>query len=48
VILIGPGQSGDAPMFPHLMAHLSVAPTGPVGPAPAPTGSEPTRRTRPV
>src|SRR6218665_408225 len=35
-------------MFPHLMAHLSVAPTGPVGPAPAPTGSEPTRRTPPV
>src|SRR6218665_822746 len=34
-------------MFPHLMAHLSVAPTGPGGPAPAPTGPEPTRRTPP-
>lgn len=28
MILIGPGQAGDAPMFPHLMAHLSVAPAG--------------------
>ena len=25
VTLVGPGQAGDAPMFPHLMRHLRVA-----------------------
>jgi transposase len=29
VVLVGPGQAGDAPMFPHLMAHLHVARPGP-------------------
>nr|WP_300009216.1 IS5 family transposase [Pseudonocardia sp.] len=29
VVLIGPGQAGDAPMFPHLMRHLSIARLGP-------------------
>ncbi len=29
VVLVGPGQGGDAPMFPHLMAHLHVARVGP-------------------
>ncbi|WP_246086162.1 IS5 family transposase, partial [Pseudonocardia hydrocarbonoxydans] len=29
VVLVGPGQAGDAPMFPHLMAHLSIARSGP-------------------
>lgn len=29
VVLVGPGQSGDAPMFAHLMAHLHVARPGP-------------------
>jgi transposase len=29
VILIGPGQAGDAPMFLHLMAHLRIARHGP-------------------
>lgn len=24
VVLVGPGQAGDAPMFPHLMEHLSI------------------------
>jgi len=28
VILVGPGQSGDAPMFPALMGHLRVARPG--------------------
>jgi hypothetical protein len=28
VVLTGPGQAGDAPMFPHLMAHLSIARPG--------------------
>jgi putative transposase len=28
VVLVGPGQAGDAPMFPHLMAHLSIARPG--------------------
>ena len=28
VTLIGPGQAGDAPMFPHLMRHLPVARRG--------------------
>ena len=28
-MLIGPGQAGDAPMFPHLMEHLSIARLGP-------------------
>ncbi len=29
VALVGPGQSGDAPMFPHLMDHLKVSRPGP-------------------
>ena len=29
VVLIGPGQAGDAPMFPVLMEHLSVSRRGP-------------------
>ena len=29
VVLVGPGQAGDAPMFGHLMAHLRVARAGP-------------------
>lgn len=29
VILVGPGQAGDAPMFAHLMAHLRIARPGP-------------------
>lgn len=29
VVLIGPGQAGDAPMFPILMQHLRVARSGP-------------------
>jgi hypothetical protein len=29
VVLVGPGQAGDAPMFPHLMDHLRVARPGP-------------------
>jgi transposase len=29
VVLVGPGQAGDAPMFPVLMDHLSVARRGP-------------------
>jgi putative transposase len=29
VVLVGPGQAGDAPMFPHLMMHLSIARRGP-------------------
>ncbi|WP_414706237.1 IS5 family transposase [Pseudonocardia sp. HH130629-09] len=29
VVLLGPGQGGDSPMFPHLMAHLSIARPGP-------------------
>ncbi|MBB5617530.1 putative transposase [Chryseoglobus frigidaquae] len=29
VVLVGPGQAGDAPMFPVLMAHLHVARRGP-------------------
>ena len=29
VVLVGPGQAGDAPMFPVLMDHLSVARVGP-------------------
>ena len=29
VVLIGPGQAGDAPMFGHLMRHLRVARHGP-------------------
>lgn len=29
VVLVGPGQAGDAPMFPHLMAHLRVTRHGP-------------------
>lgn len=29
VVLVGPGQAGDAPMFPHLMTHLSIARPGP-------------------
>ncbi|MGW1680620.1 IS5 family transposase [Saccharopolyspora sp. NPDC002376] len=29
VVLVGPGQGADSPMFPHLMAHLSVARAGP-------------------
>jgi transposase len=29
VVLVGPGQAGDAPMFPHLMMHLSIARPGP-------------------
>lgn len=24
VVLVGPGQAGDAPMFGHLMAHLRI------------------------
>ena len=28
VALVGPGQAGDAPMFPHLMRHLCVARAG--------------------
>ena len=28
VVLVGPGQAGDAPMFPHLMEHLSIARPG--------------------
>lgn len=28
VALVGPGQAGDAPMFPHLMRHLRVARVG--------------------
>ncbi|MFF5985973.1 transposase [Prauserella flavalba] len=28
VALLGPGQAGDAPMFPHLMRHLRVARAG--------------------
>lgn len=37
VVLVGPGQAGDAPMFPILMNHLRVARRGPGRP-----------RTRPV
>lgn len=29
VVLCGPGQAGDAPMFPILMGHLRVATSGP-------------------
>lgn len=29
VVLVGPGQAGDAPMFPVLMDHLKVARRGP-------------------
>jgi transposase len=29
VVLVGPGQAGDAPMFPVLMAHLRVGRRGP-------------------
>ena len=29
VVLVGPGRAGDAPMFPHLLAHLRVARDGP-------------------
>jgi len=29
VVLVGPGQAGDAPMFPILMGHLRVARRGP-------------------
>ncbi len=29
VVLVGPGQAGDAPMFAHLMSHLSVGRVGP-------------------
>ncbi|MCC4247884.1 IS5 family transposase [Microbacterium testaceum] len=29
VVLVGPGQAGDAPMFPILMSHLRVARRGP-------------------
>ncbi|WP_442965893.1 IS5 family transposase [Pseudonocardia sp. HH130630-07] len=29
VVLLGPGQGGDSPMFPHLMARLSIARPGP-------------------
>jgi putative transposase len=29
VVLVGPGQAGDAPMFPILMDHLQVARRGP-------------------
>ena len=29
VVLVGPGQAGDAPMFPVLMEHLRVARCGP-------------------
>ncbi|MEV4602926.1 transposase, partial [Amycolatopsis sp. NPDC049253] len=28
VALVGPGQAGDAPMFPHLMRHLRIARIG--------------------
>lgn len=28
VMLVGPGQAGDAPMFPHLMRHLRIPRTG--------------------
>jgi transposase len=28
VILVGPGQAGDAPMFPHLMRHLRIRRAG--------------------
>lgn len=28
VVLVGPGQAGDAPMFPHLMRHLHIARLG--------------------
>jgi transposase len=28
VVLAGPGQAGDAPMFPHLMRHLRVGRVG--------------------
>jgi len=29
VVLVGPGQGNDSPMFPHLLNHLRVARTGP-------------------
>ncbi len=29
VLLVAPGQGGDAPMFPHLMDHLSINRAGP-------------------
>lgn len=29
VVLVGPGQGNDSPMFPHLLNHLEVARTGP-------------------
>lgn len=29
VLLVAPGQGGDAPMFPHLMSHLSIDRAGP-------------------
>jgi transposase len=28
VVLVGPGQAGDAPMFPHLMRHLRIVRVG--------------------
>nr|WP_244210766.1 transposase [Amycolatopsis kentuckyensis] len=28
VTLVGPGQAGDAPMFPHLMRHLAIRRVG--------------------
>jgi transposase len=32
VLLVAPGQGGDAPMFPHLMSHLSIDRAGPSRP----------------
>lgn len=29
VLLVAPGQGGDAPMFPHLMSHLTINRAGP-------------------
>lgn len=29
VLLVAPGQGGDAPMFPHLMSHLKINRAGP-------------------
>ncbi|WP_226358245.1 IS5 family transposase [Pseudonocardia sp. ICBG601] len=36
VVLVGPGQAGDAPMFGHLMSHLCIDRVGPGWPRPRP------------
>ncbi len=46
VVLVAPGQGGDAPMFSHLMNQLKINRAGRAGHAPAPTVSAVTRHTR--